>query len=235
MSWSIRSQSFAPRSSRAVVHRKTSRAPMSSLASCARCAAPSSTFSLKQAAPAVSPVNPFLRGFYFSGIRAHIVEDAGGPDVAAAAAPAPVQDAGATRIFSFNAGQTPAAPMQAARRRESRRVPQWVFLPHLLPRIVMADRTALDTSRASTKVNFVKRALIAAVAACFLLYLVCLTISYARNSSLEDDLRAGLRHVDAVGESRRSRLGLRSSKLGEATSCLRTDSQLQAGWRSTLL
>ncbi|HZL25352.1 MAG TPA: type VI secretion protein IcmF/TssM N-terminal domain-containing protein, partial [Acidobacteriaceae bacterium] len=131
--------------------------------------------------PSQLGVNPFLRGFYFTGMRAKLVEDA--PIHVAAAVPPPAPDAGATRIFSFSAATVPAAPV--AQRAGSRRVPQWVFLPHLFPHIVMADRTALDTSRASTKVNVVKRILIGSVAACFLVYLVLLSISYFNNSALE--------------------------------------------------
>jgi type VI secretion system protein ImpL len=137
--------------------------------------------------PSQLGVNPFLRGFYFSGMRAQLVED-GPQQVAAAAVPPPVADAGATRIFSFSGAQTPAAPVP--QRSGSRRVPQWVFLPHLFPRIVLADRTALDTSRASTKVNVVKRILVGSVAACFLVYLILLSVSYFNNSGLENRLKA---------------------------------------------
>jgi len=147
--------------------------------------------------PSQLGVNPFLRGFYFSGMRAKLVEDA--PVQVAAAAPPPAADAGATRIFSFSAPQTPAAPV--AQRAGSRRVPQWVFLPHLFPRIVMADRTALDTSRASTKVNVVKRILIGSVAACFLVYLILLSLSYFNNSALENRLHnAALASTQSVSK-----------------------------------
>ncbi|WP_263379306.1 ImcF-related family protein [Granulicella paludicola] len=145
-------------------------------------------FLVEAGRPSRLGVNPFLRGFYFSGIRAHVIEEMSAPSVAPATPPA-AQDAGATRIFSFNAATMPAAQPQAPQR-TTRRVPQWVFLPHLLPRIVMADRSALDTSRASTKVNLVKRALIIGAASCLALYLICLTISYAKNAALEDRLRA---------------------------------------------
>jgi type VI secretion system protein ImpL len=137
--------------------------------------------------PSQLAVNPFLRGFYFSGMRAHLVDD----NMAAAAQPAtppPSADAGATRIFSFSGSQA-ATPAAAPASRGSRRVPQWVFLPHLFARVILADKSALETSRTSTKVNFVKRALIATAAACFLLYLIALTVSYSKNSALEANLR----------------------------------------------
>ncbi|HEY4357122.1 MAG TPA: ImcF-related family protein [Acidobacteriaceae bacterium] len=135
--------------------------------------------------PSQLGVNPFLRGFYFVGMRARVVEET---IAAAPSAAAPAADAGATRIFSFNAMQQAAAPAQA--QRTSRRVPQWVFLGHLFPGVIFRDRSALDTSRASTKVSAVKRILIGAVAACFFLYFVMLTISYFHNAELESKLKA---------------------------------------------
>ena len=139
--------------------------------------------------PSQLGVNPFLRGFYFSGIRAHMVDE--GPAASAsqqASAPAPSND-GATKIFSFNAAQAMAGQAAPVASRGQRRVPQWVFLPHLFPRVVLGDRAALDTSRESTKVNFVKRALIASLAAAFLLYLLLLTVSYFNNGALEAKLK----------------------------------------------
>jgi type VI secretion system protein ImpL len=141
--------------------------------------------------PSQLGVNPFLRGFYFSGIRARVIEE-NSPEssFAAASAPPPVADAGATRVFSFSAAQAPAPPTPAARSGGSRRVPQWVFLPFIFPRVVLADHTALNTSRASTKVNVVKRLLIASLTTCLFLYLIALTVSYFNNSALESRLRA---------------------------------------------
>ncbi len=109
--------------------------------------------------PSQLGVNPFLRGFYFTGMRARVV--------------------GETQPGIL----TPAAALPGMRR-----VPQWVFLPHLFPRIILADRTALDTSRASTKVNVVKRVLIGTAAAALLVYLVGLTASYVNNAALEERL-----------------------------------------------
>ena len=141
--------------------------------------------------PSQLGVNPFLRGFYFSGMRAHLVDDGIAPSAPAqAAAPAPPVDAGATRVFSFSAAQLPSAGAPPVRRGGTRRVPQWAFLPHLFSRVILADRSALDSSRASTRVNFVKRVLIASVAACFFLYLIALTVSYFNNSALESRLRS---------------------------------------------
>ena len=136
--------------------------------------------------PSQLGVNPFLRGFYFVGLRARLVEDNSYTPVAGV--PAAAEDPGATRVFSFTGAQqsTPAR----AQSRTTRRVPQWVFLPHLFTKVILADRGALDTSRASTRVNTVKRLLIGSVAALILMYFVALTVSYANNSALESRLAA---------------------------------------------
>src|ERR1019366_9047218 len=114
-------------------------------------------------------VNPFLRGFFFTGMRAHMVEDI--MEIGATAQPQPssAMNAGATRIFSL-AGQAPqAAAPPPTRRTGSRKVPQWVFLPHLFSNILLADKSALETSRASTRTSFLKRALLTCVSAMILL------------------------------------------------------------------
>jgi type VI secretion system protein ImpL len=131
--------------------------------------------------PSQLGVTPFLRGFYFSGLRARLVDDGAG-DAAKVQAPGTPD---ATTIFT--PGAVAGAPPP---RRALRRAPQWVFLPHLFSRVILNDQSALQVSRISTKVYVVKRALIASVAACFFLYLVALTTSYLNNSSLDGRLRA---------------------------------------------
>jgi type VI secretion system protein ImpL len=150
--------------------------------------------------PSQLGVNSFLRGFYFTGMRAKVVDDSvGAPGMVQSSTPAPAADAGATRIFSFNVGQPVPLPV-SVQRGGSRRVPQWVFLPHLFPRVVLADRTALDTSRSSTKTNVVKRVFIGAMAACIFLYFIGLVISYINNSSLENRLRSAAMSTQSVSQ-----------------------------------
>ncbi len=137
--------------------------------------------------PSQLGVNPFLRGFYFVGMRARVVEENFAPQAfAQPAAPAPTGD-GATRVFSFNPAQAqaPAALVRSG----SRRVPQWVFLPHLFNRVLLTDRGALESSRASTRVSGVKRVLIGSVATALFLYLIALTVSWFKNNALESRLQ----------------------------------------------
>ncbi|MEQ1354758.1 MAG: type VI secretion system protein, partial [Candidatus Acidiferrum sp.] len=106
---------------------------------------------------------PFLRGFYFTGVR---------PVVTTEAVAAPVQrsperssmqgTSGATGMFRVGQQQAEAARPAAVLQRESRRVPQWVFLKHLFTNVLLADGAALGASGSSTKVSALRRGLLAA-------------------------------------------------------------------------
>ena len=146
------------------------------------------SFLAEVARPSQIGVNPFLRGFFFAGMRAHLVEDVLeiGPAQPQAAAPI---NAGATRIFSLAAAQQ-QQPAPQARRGGTRKVAQWVFLPHLFSKILLADKSALETSRASTRTSFLKRALLAATSAAILLLLLLTTISFFKNRALEQRVAA---------------------------------------------
>lgn len=142
------------------------------------------SFLAEVARPSQIGVNPFLRGFFFAGMRAHLIEDVLEVGPAQPQASTPV-NAGATHIFSL-AGleQQPAAPQP--RRGGTRKVAQWVFLPHLFSKILLADKAALETSRASTRTSFLKRALLATASIIILIAFTLVTISFFRNRSLEE-------------------------------------------------
>lgn len=142
------------------------------------------SFLAEIARPSQIGVNPFLRGFFFAGMRAHVVEDVleVGPAQPQAAAPV---NAGATRIFSLAAMQQ-EQPVQQPRRGGTRKVAQWVFLPHLFSKILLADKSALETSRASTRTSFLKRALLATASVIILIVFSLITISFFKNRALEE-------------------------------------------------
>jgi type VI secretion system protein ImpL len=142
------------------------------------------SFLAEVARPSQIGVNPFLRGFFFAGMRAHLVEDVLEVGPARPEAAAPV-NAGATRIFSLAAMQQQEQAPQP-RRGGSRKVAQWVFLPHLFSKILLADKSALETSRASTRTSFLKRALLATVSAVILIVFTLITISFFKNRALEE-------------------------------------------------
>jgi type VI secretion system protein ImpL len=149
--------------------------------------------------PSQLSAGPFLRGFYFSGVRPIIVNEA------APVAAAPQQQgggygsvAGATGIFSAGARASspavPAAPVGVARK-----VPQWLFLSHFFSDVLLADRAALAASGSSVKTSFARRLLFLAAAAVCVIALGCFTLSFFKNRGLEaevHDAAQGLAGVD---------------------------------------
>jgi type VI secretion system protein ImpL len=143
-------------------------------------------FLAEVARPSQIGVNPFLRGFFFAGMRAHMVEDVLDVGPAQPQAATPSFEAGATRIFSLASVQAAQAPAPQPRRGGTRKVPQWVFLPHLFSKILLADKSALEASRSSTRTSYLKRTLLAVTSAIVLIFLMLFTISFFRNRALEE-------------------------------------------------
>lgn len=151
--------------------------------------------------PSQLSVGPFLRGFYFSGVRPVVIED-----IEAGPAPAVQEQSGlegasdATRMFRAGAIGQAAAPQ--LRRPSRRRVPQWLFLGHLFHSVLLADRVALGTSGASTKTSLVRRVALGVAAVVCLVLCIGFTVSYARNRALESRIReaaAGISQAELSG------------------------------------
>jgi type VI secretion system protein ImpL len=141
-------------------------------------------FLLDVCRPSQLNATPFLRGFYFSGVRPILVRDA---------APAPVVakrqlagDSGATGVFRL--GPETEGPRQAEGP-AVRKVPQWVFLKQLFGQVVLADEAALGVSAVSVKTSTLKRVLLASATALCLLLSVAWIVSYNQNSGLEEAAR----------------------------------------------
>ena len=125
--------------------------------------------------------NPYLRGFYFTGVRAHMVQEV----VASAAQQGRLEPAGAgaTRMFSVEAMRAQAAaPVPQT---VSRKQAQWCFLPHLFPNVILGDRSALAVTSNSARTHLVRRAAFASICVVLFALLVCFTVSWAKNSALE--------------------------------------------------
>src|SRR5439155_21541082 len=105
------------------------------------------------APPSQLNVNPFLHGFYFSGVRPTVVEDVGMMQEVHATEPA--FDGNATVVFGANmrALQQMAAPRSSG----PRRVPEWVFLSQLFNEVILKDRVALSASAFSSRVSLLRR------------------------------------------------------------------------------
>ena len=120
--------------------------------------------------PSQLRAGPFLRGFYFSGVRAVVTKDVAVQASAPKRAmrPGSGEVSGATMVF--NADQAFQA-QQAARARTpvSRKVPQWVFLSHLFHDVLLGDKAAMGASGTSAKTSLWRRILLAtAVVLCLI-------------------------------------------------------------------
>lgn len=136
-------------------------------------------FLLDVCRPSQLNATPFLRGFYFTGVRPVMVRQA---------APAPVVnkprsiDAGATGVFRVGSEPGSSLSQEGA---AVRRVPQWVFLHQLFSQVVLADEQALSASAVVVKASVWKRALLASAAALGLLLAIAWTVSFSQNHGLE--------------------------------------------------
>lgn len=152
--------------------------------------------------PSQLTVGPFLRGFYFSGVRPVTVNEV---------APAPVAPrqqqtfdpaSGATRMFRMGEFTPEQVGAPARQSMVGRRVPQWVFLDHILHDVVLADHAALGASASSTKTSVLRKVLLSTAAALCLVLSIIFAISYFSNRGLERtvlDAAKGISAADSAG------------------------------------
>ncbi len=154
-------------------------------------------FLVDLARPSHLGTNPFLRGFYFTGVRPVVVDD-----VVAAPSYAPAEaetgfDAGATQIFRGVGSQAAQAPMPG-RGGGSRRVPQWTFLTSLFNDVLVKDRVALATSGSSSRVNVLRRIVLGTAVLIGVICLAGFLISFLRNRALETNVRDAMADLHMV-------------------------------------
>ncbi len=137
--------------------------------------------------PSQLRAGPFLRGFYFSGVRPVAAAEAPTPLIAPTTPAEQVEAGGATRMFraGFQAEQKARQAVAQPGGGAGRRVPQWLFLGHLFNDVVLADANARAASGSSTKTSLVKRILLASAAGLLLIYSGLLIWSYFGNRDLE--------------------------------------------------
>lgn len=146
--------------------------------------------------PSQLSATPFLRGFYFSGVRPVVVADA--PQQAA---PRPQQAAfqpGGSATGVFRAAPQQQQPAQMPRSGGTRRVPQWVFLTHFWNDVVLGDRAATAVSSASVKASAARRVLFAVAAGLCLVYAGLATVSFVKNRALESRVLEAARGISAA-------------------------------------
>ncbi len=155
-------------------------------------------FLVEMSRPTQLGTNPFLRGFYFSGVRPVMMRE----NVAAVPAPVAQEEAvgsGATRILSASAlAGRPAAGASPANVVRSRRVPEWTFLPYLFSEVVLRDRAALGTSSQSSKTYVIRRVLLATLAVLFFCAAIAFLVSFLNNRGLQQDVIASNRVLAAT-------------------------------------
>ena len=154
-------------------------------------------FLVDLARPSHLGTNPFLRGFYFTGVRPIVVDDVVAARSVAIEAQETDLNAGATQIFRGVGVQMQQAPV-AVRSGGPRRIPQWVFLTSLFNDVLVKDRVALATSGSSSRVNLLRRL---ALGAALLVGLVCLTsflISFFRNRALETRVQEAVSSLSSL-------------------------------------
>jgi type VI secretion system protein ImpL len=133
--------------------------------------------------PSQLHINAFLRGFYFTGVRAVVINEAAAPIAQAQVA---VPRAGATQIFNPNPPQAQPAPVAA----QVRKVPEWLFLHTLLRDVMLRDRLAIGVTASGTRVQFLRRALVGAAAGLALIWTLGLVVSYVGNRRLQTEALA---------------------------------------------
>ena len=147
--------------------------------------------------------NPFLRGFYFTGVRPVVVDDVVAAPVLVAETAEESLNSGATQIFRGVGSQV--APPPAIRGGGPRRMPQWVFLTSLFNDILVKDRVALAASGSSSHVNVLRRIGLACAVFLALIFLTGFTISFFQNQALESRVRdevADLRTIQVPADQR---------------------------------
>jgi type VI secretion system protein ImpL len=145
--------------------------------------------------PSQLTVGPFLRGFYFSGVRPVIVQEAApAPEARAQEGQGGLNAPAATAMFRVpSGGGQPAAAAPRARVPLSRKVPQWVFLTHFFNRVLLADRAAMGASGSSAKTDLLRRILLIAAALICLVFCIGFTVSFLLNRGLEDQVNDALK------------------------------------------
>ena len=165
--------------------------------------APMVQFLVDLCRPSQLRASPFLRGFYFCGVRPVVINDAAPTPMSQPRQSAFESAAGATGVFK--AGQRPQQQEQMAMPTGgTRKVPQWVFLTRLFNDVILGDRDALSASTSSTKTSAARRVLLSVAAAFSLIALTGFTVSFFGNRSLVNtamDAAKGIGTVDPAGAS----------------------------------
>jgi type VI secretion system protein ImpL len=143
-------------------------------------------FLMELCRPSILTVGPFLRGFYFSGVRPIMVNEVAPTAPMAGQAP-PGGRVGATSMFRNPVGVAPAGGGQ--RIVGQRKVPQWLFLSHFFNDLLLADTAAKGASASSIRASMPRRILLLTAVALCLMYSACMVGSFGKNRRLANDVK----------------------------------------------
>jgi len=148
--------------------------------------------------PSQLNIGPFLRGFYFTGVRPVIVQEiAAAPAARPAMRPDYQAEPEATRMFRPASATDPRADLVGSNL-ASRKVPQWVFLHSLFKDVFLQDSAASVTSGSSSKTNLLRRWLLGSAAVASLLLGVAFLVSFSGNRDLETTALSAARGISAA-------------------------------------
>jgi type VI secretion system protein ImpL len=150
-------------------------------------------FLVDLARPSQLTVNPFLRGFYFCGVRPTVIDDiAGAPEV-----PAPEASFNPNATVVFGAGMR-AQQAPVSRASTSRKIPEWVFVSQLFNEVILKDRVALSASGFSSRVSLLRRVAFATLGTIALIFAMGWLVSFIGNASLEQRVKLAAQDVRAM-------------------------------------
>ena len=149
--------------------------------------------------PSQLNANPYLRGIYFTGIRAQTVERISAPVAIEESAP---KDEGATQYLNISLGRSASSSRAASQPvKVSVRVPQWTFLPRLFPDVILGDKSALSATSQTAPARLFRRILFGTLAVLFGFYSLMLLVSFLNNRALESRIRDAAQSLPSVGAS----------------------------------
>ena len=153
-------------------------------------------FLVELARPSQLSVNPFLRGFYFAGVRPVVIEGA----VESTPEPQPSDpgfNANATVVFGAGGVRAPQ-PVVAPRVSGARKVPEWVFLTQFFNEVLLKDRVALSASGFSSRVSLLRRVALASLIGIALVFAIGFLTSFIGNLLLEQRVKEAMRDVRSI-------------------------------------
>ena len=155
-------------------------------------------FLLDLSRPSPLGTSPFLRGFYFAGVRPVVVEEVTVSD--ASPTSAPVGPVGATAVFDARAIQAAARSAQGMQS-GTRRIPQWTFLPGIFGQLIIRDQVAREVTGGGARVDLVRRAGLIAASLLLLLLSTGMVGSFFGNRELVRTSTDALQLAQTVGSA----------------------------------